>query len=468
MLSGQGIHRLSVAAGCLAIACAAVLATAAPASAGFTTGIDGDGLFESDEAGHWFDTTAGLHAGIARVDVSWRGVVSGQPADPADPADPAYDFSELDRDVQNAAARNLRVLFVFARAPGFGQEGGGEPEGSSLPAGSWKPKPDALGAFAKAVATRYSGSFGGLPRVRDFEVWNESNLNEFLAPQYDGTKLVSADRYRDMVIAVDEAVDSVRSDNRVVVGSLAPYGDEPGGARTRPLVFLRRLLCLDRRLDATRCPRKTPLDILSHHPINLSGGPRRSALDDDDVSSPDMGAVADLLRAAERKGTIAGKRKRHELWVTEYWWESTPPDPRGAGVPGLRKHARWIEEALYLFWKAGVDAAIYYSLVDRPPAGVLQAGLYFHDGRAKPAAQAFRFPFVTERRGGRSVRAWGKAPAGGKLRIERKTKHGWRAVESKRVKAGKVFTAGLTAHGKATFRARVGSEHSLPWTQRRG
>jgi hypothetical protein len=436
----------------------------APRVKRFVTGIDGTSLYRSTDAGErdrWFDTTADLEAGVVRIDVFWRGAVQGTPANPADPTDPAYDFSIIDGAVTDASERGLDVVLTFLFAPGYAQEGGGEPEGSTLPTGSWKPKPDALGDFAKAVATRYSGAFGGLPRVRNYDVWNEPNLSGFMAPQYEGKKLV----------AVDRAIDSVHPDNRVVVGSLAPYGDEPGLERTRPLAFLRKLLCLNGKLKKTACPNKTPVDVLSHHPINTSGGPRVSAIDDDDVSTPDMGNVERVLRAAERAGTIAGKRRRHPLWVTEFWW----PTSDNSNLPTAtnpQTQARYVEESLFLFWKAGVDTAIYYSLTDKVvPIGVFfsdaSIGLFFSDGAPKPATKAFRFPFVTERKSEKKVFAWGRAPASGRVVIQRKAGKQWGKVHSENVKAGRVFTAKLSLTGKAKLRATVGGEKSLVWTQRR-
>jgi hypothetical protein len=434
---------------------------AAKGSKRFVTGIDATSEYTAADAARWFDTTVDLGAGLVRIDVSWRSIASGEPANPSDPSDPAYDFSALDGAVNNAAARNLNVLFTFFNAPGFGQEGGGKPNDSTLPEGAWKPKSDALGSFAKAVATRYSGSFDGLPRVSDFEPWNEANLNGFMAPQYDGKKLVSADRYRDLVIAVNDAVDSVHPDNRVVVGSLAPYGDEPGTDRSRPLVFLRDLLCLNKNLKKTKCPQKTPVDVLSHHPIDTSGGPRRSAIDDDDVATPDLGNVEKLLRAAEREGTIAGKRRHHPLWATEFWW-STDKGPDDPSSSNPNTQARYVEESLYLFWKAGAEAAVYFTLLDTNA----EIGLFFQNGEPKPATTAFRFPFVTERKSKQKVFAWGKAPVSGRVTIEEKAGNGWRKVHSENVNAGNVFTADLKIKGKAKLRASTGSEESLVWTQK--
>ena len=39
------------------------------------------------------------------------------------------------------------------------------------------PDPAAFGAFARALAARFSGSFQGLPRIRYFQAWNEPNIS---------------------------------------------------------------------------------------------------------------------------------------------------------------------------------------------------------------------------------------------------------------------------------------------------
>ena len=50
--------------------------------------------------------------------------------------------------------------------------------------------------FATAAAGRFSGSFGGHPRVRYWGVWNEPNLSTFLQPQYRGGRPYSPLLYR--------------------------------------------------------------------------------------------------------------------------------------------------------------------------------------------------------------------------------------------------------------------------------
>jgi len=269
-----------------------------------------------------------------------------------------------------------------------------------------------------------------------------------------------------MLNAFYAGVKAVNSDNQVVSAGTAPYGDPPGGIRSRPLAFLRDMLCLDPELNATACPEKAAFDILAHHPINTSGGPKLSAGHPDDASSPDFKHVVEVLRAAEKAGTT-GSGGRHRAWATELWWESDPPDGE-EGIP-LKRHARYIEQALYLLWRGGASVVINLQLQDavfdaESPFEADATGVLFADGSPKPALTAFRFPFVADRTG-RELLFWGKSPRAGKLAIQRKRGKRWRTEKRLRVREGQVFTRKLRA-GRGKFRARLGGEKSLVWKQR--
>ncbi|MGH2950599.1 MAG: cellulase family glycosylhydrolase [Solirubrobacterales bacterium] len=429
----------------------------ATAARGLTTGF-ADPLFTAAEAGsrhQALDRTVDARAGLVRINVLWSSVATAQPADPRDPADPAYDFSSYDTAILDATQRGLDVLLTIYRAPAWA-EGAGRPAGT--PAGSWRPQPAAFADFGHAIATRYSGSFPAaspLPRVRLYQAWNEPNLSTYLNPQYEGEQSLSAGVYTPMIDAFYDAIKGVHRDNLVITAGTAPYGDPPGGRRTRPLVFWREAL-------AAR------FDVLAHHPINTSGGPRRSAIHRDDVSTPDLHHLRRLLRAAERRG-VTGTPGRHRIWVTEIWWESDPPD--GFEGVSLGRHARYLEEALYLLWKQGARVVLNLQVSDSVfdqanPLLDTATGLFFHDGRAKPAFTAYRFPFVADRRSKRRVLAWGKAPAGGRVRIERRAGRGWRRIGGARVRAGKVFKEKLRLRDRANLRARVAGQKSLTWKQK--
>jgi hypothetical protein len=471
-------HRLVLALAAFALSLTAFAFAAPSASAarplelGFTS--YGDQLFtDPDPAVRdlWLDRASRAGAGMVLLGAGWDSIAPASPPagfDPSDPADPAYSWETLDTAVRGANAHGFKVMILVTRAPPWA-EGPNKPD--KIRPGAWKPDPGALGDFTTAIAARYSGGFvdpanpgaGALPRVRLWQLWAEPNLGVNLAPQYEGRTRTGADLYRPLLDSFYGSIKAVAPSNKVVTGGLAPYGDPPGGERTRPLAFYRDLLCLrDRKkLRRSSCPEKPRFDVLAHHPITLRGGPGQSAIHPDDAGSADLGEVKKVLRAAERARTIK-PRGRHPLWVTEFWWASRPPvDEEPA--PNPQKQARRIEESLYLYWKGGARVAIMLQIRDADAYFTGGTGLYFEDGTPKPALTAFRFPFVAERVSGARTRAWGRAPAAGRLAIERRSGGGWRTIKKLNVKRGSVFNTKIRVKGKAKLRARLGADRSLVW-----
>lgn len=451
-----------------------VVAPQAHAARGLTTGF-GDEEFDSPDAAtraFWLDRGVDAGAGLVILYPSWRTIAPTPPADPTNPADPAYKFDVLDGAVADATARGLEVVIATAYAPAWA-EGADRPQDAA--GGTWKPDPVAFGKFASALAIRYSGSFtppgglGPLPRVPYFQPWAEPNLALRLAPQFENGKPTSPARYRALLNAFYEGIKGAVSSARVVAAGTAPYGI-PGSTESLPPVrFWRDVLCLrDRkRLKPTECPQKAKLDVFAHNAITRPGGPTDAAELPDNASTADFGKLKRVVRAAERHKTIlpAGRRP---LWSTEMWWESSPPDAKN-GVP-LSRQARWIEQAFYVLWKAGASVAVNLHVGDRPEGfdglnDTLQDGLYFRDGSPKPALTAFRFPFVADRAGKRTI-AWGKSPAAGRLVIERRAGGGWRRVGAENVGAGEVFQRRLRIEGRQSLRARVAGQQSLTWRLR--
>ena len=449
-----------------ALLSSAALAASAAAAPGLLTGFS-DGLYLSAARGDAFAKSTAAGARVARINLTWRVVASGRPSSPRSPLDPAYDFSSIDAAVEAATAHGMTPMITVLSAPTYA-EGSHRP--SDAAPGSWKPSPGAYADFGAAVAQRYSGEVAGLPRVRYFQAWNEPNLSEYLTPQYEHGSEFAADRYRSMLNAFYGAVKSVHADNQVITGGTAPYGDPPGGDRTRPLTFWRDVFCLRGRkeLKPRKCPTKPKFDILAHHPINTSGGPLRSAINPNDASTPDLKDVARTLHTAERHHTV-GTRGRHAIWATELWWDSNPPD-KADGVP-VRKQARWLEQALYVLWKQGARVVINLQVEDSPfdagaPTADNSTGVYFSDGTAKPSLTAWRFPLVADPVSHGRLLIWGKSPAAGKVVIQRKAGGGWRRVDALSVGVGDVFKVRTGLRGPQKLRAKIGSERSLVWNQR--
>lgn len=301
-----------------------------------------------------------------------------------------------------------------------------------------------------------------LPRVRFWEAWNEPNLPLYLNPQWTRTRagyLATSPRiYRALLNAVYAGVKRVSARNVVIAGATAPYGEsQPGGQRMSPVPFVAALLCLrGARLQAGRCGAPARFDVFDHHPYAVAG-PFQPAVNSGDVSVPDIGKLSRLIRAAQRAGTLAPRTSK-PVWVTELAWVSRPPDPQGTP---LNTQALWLAQSLYELWHEGVSAMYWLQLTDQPGPSGLDAGLYFENGRPKPAATALRFPFIVPpQQHHRSV--WGISPAAGWLVVERRVRGRWLPVKNIRVRAGSVFVARIAVGGHATLRARIGQQASLP------
>jgi hypothetical protein len=430
------LSALSLAAGVAAISVPFLAPATAPA-ASLKLGLQDNRLYEARREAvraEWLDRTKAAGADYVSLAAFWRVIAPSNPPsgfDPSDPADPAYDWERLDAAVRDASARGLTVVLVAVDAPAWA-EGADRPAGT--PAGTWRPDPSAYGAFSRALARRYSGTFpdplnpgAALPRVRFFKAWNEPNLNRYLNPQGSGNKPESAEIYRQLLNALYEGVTAVNGDNQVIAGGVLSFADPKAGGDTHPLDFLRRLFCLKEKKDklrATSCPDKAHFDILAYNAIQ--GGatsPRTRFPHPDDAGIAELDSIQRLLRTAKKKRRALPK-KRKPLWVSEFWWRSQPPTSAAAGGVPLAQHARWLEESLYLFWKQRVRVAFWFLIRDPDPMRTsvftVNSGLYFFDETRKPAHQAFRFPFVTDKKKhGKKARVWGISPVPGTVAIQR-------------------------------------------------
>jgi hypothetical protein len=439
-------------------------------SSTFTTGIVDTVYYQPKARNAWLGRTVASGAQFILLWVNWANVSPQPPAvgsDPTDPANTAYVWSTLDTTVRAAAAHGLRVVLSVTNAPPWA-EGPGRP--ASVAPGTWRPNVTALAAFAKAVARRYSGGFnpgtGVLPRVRYFQAWTEPNLSNNLNPQWVrvGGHWVAESPiiYRSLVNAVYRAVKAVHSSDLVITGGPGPYGDPPGGARMRPALFVRDLLCLTGRLAPAPCSNPAHFDILAMDPYSFAG-PLRRAYWADDVTLPDMWKLTQALAAAERHGRVL-PRIHHSVWVTEFGWNSWPPT-RGA-IP-VRARARWIDEAFYELWRQGINTATWYLIVDQSPklssTATWQTGLYYHNGYRKPGFEAFRFPFVVEPAAKGSARVWGVSPDSGTVRVQALEAGRWITVLSARVRARGVIYRTIPISGHPLMRAVIGSDTSLGW-----
>lgn len=424
-----------------------------------------------------------------RIMWKWSQVERARPADDADarnPASPAYDFTALDALLRDVAAAGVQPLLVIHRAPAWWEGADRPPVDEETPAGTWRPDAAAYGRFMTAAAQRYSGRFADplhpgqvLPRVRDWQLWNEPNLYVELNPQWVKTRggrwqEESPTMYKALLNAGYDAVKSVARSNVVVTAGTAPFAEPWPGAHRMPAArFLRELLCVSGRthLKAYNC-RNDPakFDVLAHHPYPI-GPPGRKAINPDDVVVPDFAKLTRPLKVAVRAGNVVPKRPK-PVWATEMSWDSSPPDPKG--IPAVQQ-ARYLAGAMYVLWRQGVSALYWWNLRDDAPGRgyeyTLQSGVYFRgatvaDDRPKPSLQAMRFPFVAYRaysnfRGHGTAKLWGLAPEPGTVRIQRRSGSRWVTVKRVRARGDHVFSLRMRAGRGARLRAVQDGEVSV-------
>jgi hypothetical protein len=333
-----------------------------------------------------------------------------------------------------------------------------------------------------------------LPAVRLYTIWNEPNHPAFLQPQWRGKgahrRPASPGLYRRMVRAAYPAVKAIAPDATVLVGGTAAQSAGTGGVT--PLRFLRELACVDGQLrprDDGDCRGYTALpgDGWAHHPYSLKTVPSAVPGPDRPDEAP-IGALSrllDALGALARSGRIAPALAH--VWITEYGYETNPPDKGAAFSTG--DQARFLTWAEFLAWKEpGVVSFAQFLVRDLPPAatqqslsrrrafGQWESGLFFADGTPKLATDSFAAG-IFARATGHGVRIWGRIRTGGpgpvrRAWIEARVGGGrWRIVRSARTgghgRSARNFTSTGVVDRHLASRP-VTTRYRLRWTDPTG
>jgi len=439
----------------LAALTALVLTLTAGASAAGAGGIrtavfDPVAFTHADRQAQAFGRTRAAGASMARLTLSWKDIAP-QAIPPGfnatDPLSPHYNWGWFDREVQAAVAAGLEPFVEVFKAP---------PWAAGDPSGIVRPNPVEFGKFAYAAAARYSGRYPGIPRVRYWMAWAEPNRDYFLFPQYEGGRIVAARLYRDMLYHFAANVWAVAGSNRVIAGGLSPLARR---GKPAPLAFMREMFCLTRSLRRA-CDlrgRPIPFDIWAHNPYSTGSPTLRSR--GDNVMLGDLPKLKRTLRAAVRAGHV----RSHGgvgLWATEFGWDSNPPDPRAIST---RLQARWISEAIYRMWRAGVTLATWWKIDDDPlTVSRYQSGLFTSAGSPKRGFTAFRFPVVAFARPS-GLYVWGRTPRGAPGRVA--VRLNGRRLGTLRANRYGIFSRTFrTWARRGTVQARFGRQRSVPFS----
>lgn len=349
-------------------------------------------------------------ATVIRTTVDWSQAAPGPPMRPADSFDPAYHLDDVDELARNAQRLGIELLITIWGTPGWAN-GGQKPNHAPV-------NPQDLENFAHALADRYSGRHPGFPSVRLFSVWNEPNLEQFLAPQFDSRgRSVAPAIYARLSRAVYDGVKDANPDALVAIGETSSHGrDAPSRDRIQdshsPVRFARLLA-------EAKPPSK--FDAWAQHPYP----PRPSIPPTARVRWPTVGPT-NLERFGRALDTWF-KRPDIPLWITEFGLETRPGEPHGITKA---QQARYASSALRLASALPrVRMFIWFVFHDLPDTP-WQSGLIAVDGRAKPALAAFsnlahrlsaRQPVVTDDAGRVFVPALELAyyaPAGSSILIQ--------------------------------------------------
>ncbi|WP_205697858.1 cellulase family glycosylhydrolase [Conexibacter sp. SYSU D00693] len=424
-------------------------------------------LFGSDEqAARAVDRWRDLGIDEVRVFARWVAHVPGedqrtQPADfdATNPDDPQYRWATLDRAVDLVTSRGMDVvLSVTGSGPLWGSL---EPQRGNP---RWKPDPAKFGQFARAVARRYG------PRVDQYVIWNEPNLPLWLQPQSTckgrSCTPYAPHLYRKLVVAADPAIRAADPGARVLIGALAPRGENARSqnAKLRPLAFLRAMGCVSsryRRVRSGPCAGFRPAGAygLAYHPHSMTKGPTTRSANPDDAQLGDLGRLTSALDRISRTGgiTVRQPSRKLPLFLTEYGFQTNPPERSGVS---LANQSTYLQQAAYMAWQhPRVRALVQYVWQDEPLASGgagWQSGLLRSDGRAKPALSTFPDPFWAVRLSRTTVRLWGQVRPGtrSQVRLQRRGSTGrWTTIATVQTDARGFYKRDVRISRRASWRA---------------
>ena len=394
------------------------IATAAPAAASSYAqfGVQDDAwlMYGSGSLDQRIATLQQLGVKIVRLSIRWDEVAPTRPADERDPSDPAYNWAQYGAVLDGLHAAGIPAVVTLWGSPRWAN--GGHPA-NRLPT-------HGFGNFAYAAAQRF-------PWVRKWTIWNEPNTRIYSSP------VSPRDYVRHVLNPAYALLHRANRSNQVGGGVTSPRRTASGMS---PLSFMRGMHAYRARLDA-----------YAQNPYPASG---RETPSHDPCSWCSTMTLAHLSQIRRDVDRYFGRTK--ELWLTEYGYQTNPPD-RILGVsPAVQ--AAYIGQAAYQVWRArGVTMLIHFLVRDEPEVGRWQSGFFTARGSAKPAYRSYGLPLVQlSRRGSRTV-LWGQVRPGSGRRpyvLQRWTGRRW-------VRVGSTMRTGRTGTFERVVRAHRGQKFRL-------
>jgi hypothetical protein len=265
-----------------------------------------------------------------------------------------------------------------------------------------------------------------------------------------------------------------------------------------PLPFLRDLYCVNNSYRPLRgssatalgCPksgsRKQFLAAnpalfkatgFAHHPYYFFHPPAYSATDPNFAPLADLGR---LERTLDRSRRAWGMRRRLPIYLTEYGYQTRPPDPYQDVSPA--QQARYLNQADYMAWRdPRVRSVAQFLLFDSPPDtrytptdfaywDTFQTGLLYVNGTPKPAYAAYAMPvWIPSARFARGARVfvWGELRAAPHNRRQA-ARIQWRPAKGGYRTLAAVSTGSIRGYLTARVRPPGTGLIRIAWTSARG
>ena len=349
----------------LVIALSVLAAVAAPASIAAERMWVG---FHDDPSFRWVGdrkervaSAASSNATVMRLLVQWNLAAKTRPSNATNPFDPTYELDDVDEAVRSAQEEDQEVILTISGTPRWAN-GGKNPNVAPTRVADFQ-------NFSRAIAARYSGRYMGYPFVRFFSIWNEPNLQLFLAPQFDAQgRSVAPRTYARLAAAAYAGIKAGSPRAQVSIGETSARGtDKAAGLRPThsPGKFAELVAKANPRLK---------FDAWSHHPYPSVPTARPSQV----VKWPNV-SLASLPRFNANLKTWF-KRKSVPIWITEYGHQTRPED--SLGVP-YSTQAAYIQQAISLAARYPFVNMFIWFVFQDDQGQPWESGLYTRGGAPK-------------------------------------------------------------------------------------
>ena len=324
--------------------------------------------FHDDPSYRWvndrltrIERSASDGSAIVRLLVQWNLAAPQRPATPTNPFDPVYRLDDIDEAVRAAQENDQEVMLTISGTPKWAN-GGQTPNRMPSNLGD-------LTSFARAIASRYSGRFAGYPFVRFWAVWNEPNLQGFLAPQFDSSgRSVAPANYAKLYAAAYTGLKAGNAKAQVAIGETSARGtDRPSGARPThsPGKFAELVAKANPNLK---------FDAWAHHPYPSVPSAPPSQI----VKWPNV-SLASLPRFVQSLNTWF-HRKNTKIWVTEYGHQTKPEDSLGVSYA---TQAAFLQQAISIARNYSFVTMFIWFVYQDDQGQPWESGLYTEPGAAK-------------------------------------------------------------------------------------